>query len=74
MNAAICLDVSSLWYEGNDSAAFAEICPDCHMNYALAGSELCLLWTREILSIQLCSWNTSRVAGTPALEQPGLFY
>lgn len=43
MNAAICLDVSSLWYEGNDSAAFAEICPDCHMNYALAGSELCLL-------------------------------
>lgn len=74
MNVAISLDVSPLQYEGNDSAAFAEICLDTYMNYSLAGSELCLLWLREILSIQLCSWNTSPIVqdGTPALEQPTL--
>lgn len=43
MNVEISLDVSPLWYEGNNSAAFAEICPDTHMNYSLAGTELCLL-------------------------------
>lgn len=70
MNVEISLDVSPLWYEGNNSAAFAEICPDTHMNYSLAGTELCLLWLREVLSIQLCSWNTSPIAedGTPALN------
>lgn len=74
MNVAICLDVSSLWYGGNDFAAFAEVCPDTHMNYSPAGSELCLLWLREMVSIQLCSWNASPIAweGTPALEQTTL--
>lgn len=37
---AICLDVSFFWYEGSDSAAFAETYPDAHTNNSPAGSEL----------------------------------
>lgn len=70
-NMAICSYVSSFWYEDSDSTAFAEMHPDTLINNSLAGSELWVLWLEKIISIQLCSWNTSSIAweGSPVLEQ-----